>query len=51
MVDMRKKEVLPGMSYDLDGDGFVGSRDYIVARRFDNGLKNFLTEEERSKAY
>jgi len=47
----RRKEKVPDTSYDLDGDGYVGGRDYVVARRFDEGLKNFLTKEEREKAF
>jgi hypothetical protein len=50
MMETRKKEVIPDTSYDLDGDGFVGGRDYVVARRFDEGFKNYLTPNERSKA-
>ena len=49
-MESRKKEILPDVSYDLDGDGFVGGRDYVVARRFDEGFKNYLTKEERDKA-
>lgn len=49
LKEMRKREILPDLSYDLDGDGFVGGRDYVVARRFDEGFKNYLTEEERGK--
>jgi hypothetical protein len=50
LIDNRKKEILPDISYDLDGDGFVGGRDYVVARRFDEGFKNSLTKEERERA-
>jgi hypothetical protein len=50
MLETRKKEVVPDASYDLDGDGFVGGRDYVVARRFDEGFKNFLTPAERAQA-
>jgi hypothetical protein len=50
LLESRKKEILPDISYDLDGDGFVGGRDYVVARRFDEGLKNHLTKEEKNKA-
>ena len=50
LIESRKKEILPDISYDLDGDGFVGGRDYVVARRFDEGFKNALTKEEREKA-
>ena len=47
LLENRKVEALPDISYDVDGDGFVGGRDYVVARRFDQGQKNFLTAEER----
>ena len=47
MLAERKREVVPHISYDLDGDGFVGGRDYVIGRRFDEGLKNHLTPEER----
>lgn len=50
LIQSRKQEILPDISYDLDGDGFVGGRDYVVARRFDEGFKNALTKEEREKA-
>lgn len=31
----RKKQDLPHISYDLDGDGYVGARDYFIAKQFD----------------
>lgn len=51
LVEKRKLEALPDISYDVDGDGFVGGRDYVVARRFDVGQKNYLTAEERKKMF
>jgi len=51
LLENRKRDAMPHISYDLDGDGFVGGRDYVVARRFDQGCKNYLTEDERSKAF
>ena len=33
--EMRRQEKLADISYDLDGDGFVSGRDYVIARRFD----------------
>ena len=51
MIEYRKKENIPDLTYDLDGDGFVGGRDYVIARRFDEGQKNYLTKEEREKAF
>jgi hypothetical protein len=50
LKEYRKRESIPDISYDLDGDGFVGGKDYVIARRFDNGQKNFLTDEEKTKA-
>ena len=47
---MRKKEALPDISYDLDGDGLVNGKDYVLARRFDQGLKNYLSDQEREDA-
>ena len=47
---MRKRESVPDISYEIDGDGFVGGKDYVIARRFDNGQKNFLTDEEKKAA-
>lgn len=47
LLEQRKKEGIPDISYDLDGDGFVGGKDYVVAKRFDKGHKMRLTEEER----
>lgn len=46
----RKLEAIPDNSYDLDGDGQVSGRDYVLARKFDKGLKNYLTKEERQNA-
>ena len=50
MLEMRKKEALPDISYDLDGDGLVNGKDYVLARRFDQGLKNYLSDQEREDA-
>jgi hypothetical protein len=32
LFKQRKQEKIPHMSYDLDGDGFVGGRDYVIAK-------------------
>ena len=32
ILDNRRKEKIPHISYDLDGDGFVGGRDYVIAK-------------------
>jgi hypothetical protein len=44
LFEERKAEWVPDISYDLDGDGFVGGHDYVIARRFDIGCKNYLTK-------
>ena len=31
--------MIPDLSYDIDGDGFVGGRDYVIARKFDQENK------------
>ena len=51
LIEERQREWVPDISYDLDGDGFVGGHDYVVARRFDNGGKNYLTQKERDEAF
>ena len=51
LIEKRKEEALPDLTYDLDNDGFVGGRDYMVARRFDKGAKNYLTKEERESVF
>lgn len=35
LIVQRKQEALPHISFDLDGDGIVGGRDYVIAQRFD----------------
>ena len=31
----RRKEFVPDISFDLDGDGQVGNRDLVIAKLFD----------------
>ena len=51
LIERRKKEKLPDQSYDIDGDGFVGGRDYFIAKQFDKGAKNYLSPEEREEVF
>ncbi len=39
MLHNRRTESIPDQSYDLDGDGQVSGRDYVIARKFDKGYK------------
>jgi len=45
----RKKQRLPHISYDVDGDGVVSHRDYMFAAIFDSNKDGILTEEERAE--
>ena len=51
MLANRRREAIPDQSYDLDGDGQVSGRDYVIARKFDKGYKNYLTKEEKDEAF
>lgn len=50
LQQQRKLEKVPHISYDLDGDGFVGGRDYVVAKQFDKDMDGKLNQEERKNA-
>ena len=50
LLQIRKKENIPDISYDLDGDGYVGGRDYVLAKRFDVDGDGKLNEQEKKKA-
>jgi hypothetical protein len=47
----RRAERIPHISYDLDKDGYVGGKDYVVAKQFDKDGDGKLNEEERKAAY
>ena len=51
LLALRKKERLPDLSYDLDKDGYVGGRDYVIAKRFDLDGDGKLNEIEKKNAY
>ena len=46
----RKTEAVPHISYDLDGDGFVGGRDLVIAKHFDEDKDGRLNTAEKEKA-
>ena len=50
LLERRKKEKIPDISYDLDGDGYVGGRDFVLAKRFDVDGDGKLNEIERKNA-
>jgi len=49
LLEKRKSQMRAHPSYSIKGDGFVGHRDYFIARKFDKGHKGYLTEEEREE--
>jgi hypothetical protein len=50
LMQARKAERIPDMSYDLDGDGVVGQKDYFLSKFFDKDHKDMLHPHEREKA-
>jgi hypothetical protein len=50
LIQKRKLEKIPDKTYDLDGDGFVGGRDYVISKRFDVDRDGKLNQEERNNA-
>lgn len=51
LLENRRKEKIPDITYDLDRDGFVGGRDYFIAKKFDKDQDGKLNEIERKAAY
>ena len=51
LILKRKKERIPDISYDLDKDGYVGGRDYVIAKRYDVDNDGKLNEQEKKAAY
>ena len=51
LIAKRKKEKIPDISYDLDQDGYVGGRDYVIAKRYDVDNDGKLNEKEKKAAY
>ena len=51
LLALRRKERVPDISYDLDKDGYVGGRDFVIAKRFDLDGDGKLNEQEKKAAY
>ena len=51
LIEKRKKEKIPDISYDLDQDGYVGGRDFVIAKRYDIDNDGILNEQEKKAAY
>ena len=50
MYEQRRRDNLPDISYDLDGDGVVGSKDYYLGKRFDIDGDGKLNALEKTTA-
>lgn len=50
LLQKRKLDRIPDKSYDLDGDGFVGGRDYVISKRYDIDRDGKLDEKEKKMA-
>jgi len=51
LLENRKLNKIPDISYDLDRDGFVGGKDYVLAKLFDLDGDGKLNEKEKKNAY
>ncbi|CAD7945145.1 unnamed protein product [Amoebophrya sp. A25] len=50
LMESRKQQSVPHISYDIDGDGVVGARDYFIGKSFDKDRDDRLSESERKEA-
>lgn len=46
----QKEQLRPSLTYDCDGDGFVGQNDYSIARKHDLASEGVLTGGQRASA-
>ncbi|CAI2359718.1 unnamed protein product [Moneuplotes crassus] len=50
LKDLQRAEFLPNASYNLDGDGSVNEKEFIIGKMFDKGNKGYLTQREKAEA-
>lgn len=50
LMSLRKSQILPDLSFDLDGDGVVGAHDLVLASQFDKDKDGKLNAVEREQA-
>ena len=46
----RRQENIPDISYDFDGDGVVGEKDYFIGKYFDTDKNGRLDEQQKKAA-
>ncbi|KAF4720705.1 hypothetical protein FOZ63_004601 [Perkinsus olseni] len=49
MLHQRRANLIPDISYDVDGDGVIGARDYFIAKNFDEDRDGRLNQKERQR--
>ncbi|KAF4677995.1 hypothetical protein FOL47_006942 [Perkinsus chesapeaki] len=49
MLHQRRANLVPDISYDVDGDGVVGTRDYFISKHFDDDRDGKLNQKERQR--
>ena len=47
LKEIRKQEMKPDISYDIDVDGHVYSTDFFLAKKFDSNNDGILDNDER----
>jgi hypothetical protein len=50
-LELRKKARIPDISYDLDKDGYVGGKDFVLSKIYDLDQDGKLNEIEKKNAY
>ena len=50
LQDARRRSKIPDISFDLDGDGNVGGRDFVISKLFDKDGDGKLNAQERKAA-
>jgi hypothetical protein len=51
LLQGRAREAIPDITYDLDGDGYVGGKDLVIAKRFDLDKDGRLNTAEKENAF
>ena len=49
LLERRKSEAKPHMSFDITGDGMISAKELLLANRFDEDKDGKLNQEEKSK--
>lgn len=51
LFEDRRLAKIPDISYDLDKDGYVGTKDYFIAKQYDLDKDGKLNDREKEAAY